>query len=538
MATLSAFPSSAWLIAALSAVLACAGCSQGESDERGNAGGTGGTAGQPGGPVSLSYDPPGTLALIPGEVRKLEVVAKPAGVHLVRFALLGDAKDASLDKSEAETHADGRVDLVVTAPSSATTFSIRVSSGETTTISIPAAVSASGFATLQVKPAYQGKRSVSHWVAGVRTGVTCAELAGDFTSDGDLKGTAPAEQIPQVNDVPVGPAFAVTLRGAESIAGCADLAEVAAGEVNFVTVPVSDLPMRLDGVDLIVNFGLEGGKGKWASVFDVEAALAAFAPGVDDSSVVLDAMRDALADPAQESAFDSARKNGDWDNVATQALGGPSAVRDALRPWLEEGAENFATPDAIHGRLTGVSADAAWVQLDTIAGNPAGSAGFLPKYLVKWQAQPDDRVAFGVDLALLPSALLASLAELPAKKAVTGSTSVTGALAETLSCKKLGEALVAAGASPGLAFPKCDLACVTALCGQGLEKSWKALVSSSSAWSAAPGQLSIKSTADATLDDSARPKALEGTWVGSFQVGPNSLAVGGSTQADVPPPPS
>jgi len=521
----------------LGACLACAGC--GGDEEAGGQGGTGGVAGATSGPTALSFDPNETLTLVPGEVRSVAVVATPPGQYLVRFALLGDAKDAALDKSEAATDASGRVEVAVTAPSSARTFSLRASAGEKVSTSLGVSVSDSGFASLQVSPDYGGKRTVSHWVASVRTGVTCAELSGELLTDGDLKGKAPFGKVPQIDDVPVGPGLAVTLRGAESIAGCKELGDLRAGEIEAVKVPVFDLPMRLDDTELELELGLDPvGSGKWPELLGVDAVLAAFSPTNNDAAALLDAMHASTADVSAAAAFQSARKSGGWDALVQTAIGGPSALRQQLKPWLTQGAESFSSPNTFRGRLSGAdgASGKAWLELSTVGGTDA-KTGFPTTYLAAWNASPDDSVALGVDLVLLPSRLLAALALAPAKASVSGAGSTPDALAELASCDAVAKTLVAAGALPGEAFAKCDVKCATSLCEAGLVKLWAAAADASADPGAPAATLSVAATASASVDDFARPNAFDGTWVGNFAAGSASTTVSGPASAKQPAPP-
>jgi hypothetical protein len=520
------------------AALACtAGCGEGASD--GESPGTGGGAGATQGPTALTFDPSETITMVPGELRSVTVVASPPGHYPVSFALLGDSKDAALDRSEADTDASGRASVALTAPASARTFSLRASSGTEVSASIAVSVSASGFGSLQVSPAYAGKRSVSHWVASVRTGVTCEDLSGDLLADGDLKASAPFGETPQVDDIPVGPALAVTLRGAASIAGCKDVADLAAGEVEAVSVPVLDLPMDLEGTELDVVLGLEGGKGKWPELLGLASVTSALSPASNDASALLNAMQQAAQDATANAAFQAARKGEGWDALVQTSIGGPSALRSLVEPWLAAGASTFAAPDTFRGRLTGAAGGPAnaWLDLTAVAGADPLGAGFSAKYLTSWQAHADDSLALGFELHLLPSRLATTLAIAPAKAQVAGANTVPEALAELLSCKKVAAAILAPGPSPTEAFPKCDAACAEALCGAGLENLWAAAADASVSPAVTPASISVAATAAATVDDSARPSAFVGTWVGSFESGGLSLPVNGSATGKQPPPP-
>ena len=147
---------------------------------------------------------------MPDEVKELQIVAQPPGVYQVRFALLGDPTDASLDRSEAVTSADGRASLVLTAPSKNALFSVRASiglgssksGGSEVTAQRIVSVSSTGYATVEVNPDYAGSRTPPYWIASART-EKCEDLVGNPPPDGGLGAQSLANSAPQIRDVPV-----------------------------------------------------------------------------------------------------------------------------------------------------------------------------------------------------------------------------------------------------------------------------------------------------------------------------------------------
>jgi hypothetical protein len=517
------------------------GC--GASDDAGEgSSGTGGAGGGGGvnGPTSIEFDASGTLTMIPGENRTLSLHANPPGVYTVRFALLGDFKDASLDKSEVDTDSSGHAEVVVTAPDAATTFSVRASINDTVSASAGVSVSASGFVSLQVFPTYDGKRTFSYWLASVRTGVTCAELAQAPLSDGDLKGSAPFGNSPMIVDVPVGPTLAVTLRGAYSVAGCQEVKNLKAGVVNATEVSVADLPMQLDDTDLQVTLGLDQPTTGFSQVFEPSAVFPANVFGSpSDLTALLDAMSGSTADAAEQSLFETARQNNAWDQALVPTLGGATQAQKAIRmlvePWLAEGAELLAGEDLIQGSLrsSGANPGLATLKLEKLAGVPIDELGSLGENQVSWEADPDDTVLLGTNPAILvlPSRLLGALAKAPAKDAAPTTDGVPAALSELLACGDVASTLAAAGSYPG-----CTQQCLEDLCDAALVTLWESFLDSSAeSWNVA--KLSITATAAATVDDEAAPIAFDGTWVGAFTLGPKSAPIGGSASGAKPPPP-
>jgi hypothetical protein len=517
--------------------LAAAGCGGGNDASAGSAGsgGSGGSAGAPAGPSAIAFSDQDALQLVPGQSHSLTVVATPPGAYTVRFSLLGDYKDASVDRSEVDTDSSGRAEVLLTAPSSATTFSVRAAIGETVAAKLAVSVSASGFATLQVAPSYQGDRSVSYWVASVRTGAKCSELSGDLTSDGDLKGTAPNGQVPQVSSVPVGPALAVTLRGGYSIAGCLDVAKVNAGEINALEIQVNDLPMQLADTDLELSLGLDPPKGDIGAVLGQAAVLSAFGAGTNsDAQALLDSMQAATPDTGASTAFGMSRKAEGWDATVASLLGDPKAIHKALAPWLTEAASSFTGTKTLEGRLhaAGKSAGHADFELEKVAGVDASLAGLAPTTLASWSAEPDDTVLLGTTFFFIPSRVLAALATPPAIAAEPGASNVPEALSLAVDCASVATALT----QNGDVYPGCDAACTEKLCTAGLASLWET-AANASLETGAMALLSVAATGAASVDDNAAPLGFSGTWLGALAVGIDSLPLSGPATAAKPPPP-
>ena len=523
---------------ALALALLLAACGGGGADNAApGSGGTGGTAGASA--SSIEFDPATTLMLVPGESRELTVRASPPAVYLVRFALLGDSQDASLDKSEISTDVHGEANVVVTAPGAATTFSLSAAIGDGVATTLGVSVSASGFGTLQVQPSYTGKREVPYWTASVRTGTDCASLAGNLLEDGDLVGTAPVGQVPQIDGVPVGPPLAVTLRGAFSVVGCQDVNDARADEIVAVTVPLTNLPMKLDQTSLEVSLGLYDPSTDFAASFDVEQSLGALGNGSNDGVALLDAMQLASGDVMAQAAFQSARKMGGWDLAIGPVIGGPTGIRDWAKPWLAQGLGTLPSEQSFVGHLeASESAGTAWLTLNSVGGAPARVIGLGPANIASWSAEADDSVLLGTTFWFLPSRLATGLALAPAKAAAPGAASVPDALAELLSCPDVAGALVSAGSGPGEAFSGCDASCAEKLCIAGLHALWQSAADASALPGGTTAKLVITATAAAAVDDHAQPFSFSGKWVGTLDIGAKTLPVGGGASGAKPPPPS
>jgi hypothetical protein len=548
MTTSSSWQRFRWLCG-VALVAIAAGCGSDDAGAVPGTGGAGGGGGASGDPASLEFESP-TLTMIPDEVQTVTVQATPPGQYRLRFALLGDARDASLDASEVDSDADGAASVRLTAPSSSTTFTLRASAGATVG-QAGVSVSSSGFATLQITPLYTGKRGVAYWVASVRTGTTCAELSGKPLDDGDLMGTAPFGKVAQVSYVPVGPPLAVTVRGGYSVAGCLDIAEVRAGGSNPLTVAVADLPIKLSETDLVLELGIDGAEPQqWAAALEGVAArstAAMLAGASDDVDALLAAM--AVASGGQAGEFAAARAGESWDSLLTVTLGGgaaQTALRARVVAWMAKGAESLIDPSTFSGSLVsaGKYSGGAVIELTTVAGIAAEEAGFSKTNSenTSWKAEPGDTVLLGTKLGFQPSRLLTALAEPAALAEVPTATSLPQALANTLSCKEIALALVAPGPNPTEIYAGCNVACVRALCEDALVALWQRARDVSLAQPIGSSWVDVTAAGDATVDDMARPTGFSGSWVGSLSIatenGPAVVPLSGPAAASLSLPPS
>ncbi|MBN1605754.1 MAG: hypothetical protein JW940_03935, partial [Polyangiaceae bacterium] len=198
-----------------------------------------------------------TLRLKPADEIRLVVHASPAARYQVKFALVADAKDASLDRSVARTDSDGIASVELIAPSSASLFTVRASVGTQLKAELPVSVSKDGFATLRLKPVYAGLRRIAGWVASIHPDADCSSLQGAPYADGSAKTEVGSNDTAVIKNVPIGQQFAATLRSAQLAGGCIETGNLSAGTVTELDVPILDRPMQLEGLKLGLVLGID-----------------------------------------------------------------------------------------------------------------------------------------------------------------------------------------------------------------------------------------------------------------------------------------
>jgi hypothetical protein len=510
---------------ALVAIAAMPACGSNGSSADASAPSSGADAGSDGEQPTIAYDGSSPIELSPGDVATLEFTVSPAASQLVRFAIVGDAGDASLDEDVATTAPDGHVAAKLTAASTSRTFGVRATVSDGASIEVAVSVSGSGFGAVEIVPSYAGKRAITTWVGTVATGATCAALSGTPPTDGPLASAAAPPGHPTIASVPVGPALVVTARAGHFAGGCVDVTGLAAGELRKVTVPVLDRPIDLSGTTLSVALSIESSPSAWGALLSeaTSAAAEAFRPdGTTDATALLDAMHDALP-AADEAGFADARTAGSWDDaLATYLSAQGVSPRQLVQTWLQAGADELDIGAGLRGQVhPGANAGEGWYALESFVGLAAAEVGIGVWNGVTWTADAGDVLHLGGSLSFPPASLVAAAAVKPAKLAHPTANGVAAAVAEAISCTDAANKLTA-GAT---AVPGCDAACLAKACSDGLDAMWTRVGSATSLGTA---KLAVTASGPATVGDEAQPIGLDGTWVGAITLGPLSIALKGS----------
>lgn len=501
-----------------------------------NGAGGGGAAAADELPTSLRFDPAETLALAPREVKTLRIVAEPRGEYLVQLAILPGpdstkSNDAFLDRSEVETGANGEAEVELSAPSFPTTFTLRASVGSDLLAMLGVSVSEVGHATLRVVPAYAGPRQVERWTASVRAGTRCADLVGTPPPDGDLLASAPEDEAPIIEQVPVGPALAVTLRAGHFASGCSNVEALRPGETTDVNISVSDRPLQLEKTSLRIEFEIDEATSDWSNVLQAgidDALFGMFGDGEDDVVTLLDAVQGVLETPEQADEFAQKAEQLGFAAAVRGSLGTDATVllRTVVIDWLKAGASSLLSDGRFSGRLeaAGSSGDQALLALEQVGDADAEAAGFAPSILSSWTSDPGDRVLLGATLYWLPSRLMTALAEVAALEEDDSVTSAAEALSERARCDDIAESLVTLVGDENV-VQDCDETCTQSACRAAIEAIWQGGRDAS----LDPRMLRLSAGGQAKVDDAAVPIDFSGTWVGRLDSAEAASVAGSAT---------
>lgn len=454
---------------------------------------------------AVSFEDP-KLTLAPGETATYTVSASPLGRYLVRFSLLGDVSDGSVDQSEAFTSNEGRVLVRLTAPRTVDALgaklTFRAAIGETQT-DLQLRVAGPASPSLVIAPDYRGGRATNGFTALALTNTSCADQTDLFAPDvvGERFDSANTPAVaPRIVALPLEQPLTVIVRSGAQVSGCADVAPLAASEARTVAVRMYDVPANLDALD--ADLVLTAQSAAHQQLDDAESAgVSRFTGGAaDDAQWLLDgmAMRAAAA-----TAFATARKTGGWDAKLALRFEGAAAVRVRLAALLASARrESF---EFFRGRLSHTGGVAALVATGALGGTALGAGfGAVSAPVLRVEAGTDELVG-GFSLGWSPRTFLHTLTE---RSVAASSSTVVDQLVLAAGCSEISATLT--GTTTTEPFAGCDSSCAAGLCRATVEASWEAF-----ALQPEQATLAVAFSGRAQLDEAANVTGLEGTFVGS-----------------------
>ncbi len=470
---------------------------------------------QPEPETAIDFDQIGTLIVGLREEHTLSVVVDPPEHQEVNFVLLGNPLDATLDHAAVVTNDEGRASITVRTPNQSTTFRIRswIMRGPADEVTVAAV--GDGFAPVEIIPIYKGSRVITEWTASIVARATCADISPLLpnTVAGAIAGNGFVDEPLIVQDAPVGPSLAVTVRAGEFAWGCSDAHDLVVGQTMKVKVNVIDKPIDVGATNLDVTFVLKPDPVAYGELLRTTSAMmtdALFPKGSEPGTALLDAIASRVPEPMMV-AFTDARLLGAWDATATNHLALlPALSHDALQAWLlasiaDQPSEFVATLKALPS-VPG-SATLSPVRLGSVSAQDAGMPG---THIAKLSLDVGDVMHLGGSLYWLPSRYMGAAVTQKTLQSVPEAATMADVLSTLAACDILGQTLGG--------FDTCDATCLTGLCHEALADRWNDAVDAS-AYSGSIGHINIAAAVSTSVDNTAVPTAFQGSWLGSISDG-------------------
>ncbi|MDI3288422.1 hypothetical protein [Polyangium sp. 15x6] len=465
--------------------------------------------------TQLIFTNEGPLTLGMREMATITVRTEPPSSDEVRFILLGDSLDATLDRVAAPMDAAGTATVTMRAPNKATKYRLRAWIKDGPEAELPVTVSSDGFATLEVVPQYKGKREVTEWTVSLLPRSTCEAVAPLLPENApaEFVGSAPVDTPLLVEKAPVGPTIAVSVRAGHYAWGCATASGLIAGTTQTIKVNIIDKPVVVGKTDLDVTFTFSPAQTPFLSMMTAagKSLLDGFSPAdVEMASVLLDEMA-ARVSEQDAVLFAEARAASGWDTITKDHLAAqPMSLRAAIEGFLQTA--TAAPPTELAGRLTAITAVPGYGSFSPSRFGvvPADEAGMPGTHLVKIASEPGDNISTSGEIFWLPTRYVGGACKSAALEGAPEGSTMGDALATIAGCDALGQALGG--------FGTCDATCLAGLCQEALTARWDA-AQDGSAIEGKIGLIQIFAAAGATVDDIAVPVSLQGSWLGTVTDG-------------------
>ncbi|PIE06175.1 MAG: hypothetical protein CSA75_00890 [Sorangium cellulosum] len=477
---------------------------------------------------SLSFSPDGTITVVPGALTQLSVAVSPPDVHVVRFDLLGDSLDASLDADEKVTNADGVTSLTLTSPASATTFRLRASAGEGATAEVAVSVSGEGFVRVNILPSYAGIRSTPTWTASAVARTLCADIPGQPPQEGPIQAQATEGHPVVLESIPVGTNIAITLRSNQAVGGCTDLSDLVPGVDQDVTVKVNDIPADLSATNLAMEMSTSSDADEVWPMYEklIETFISSlFHHDKSEATTILDAMQSQVT---SESDFAEARLMGGWDALTASLFDeGGQLLSDTIRAMIYEGFEGLRGGDTARGQLIALDADSkhGMLALGSFLGLPVDRIGMPKKNIVSLALEPGDTMILGGSFSCLPSQLIAAAADTGATTSFD--TNALTTIIDTVNCEAIASMLESSSPLPS----SCDRDCLVSACMKGIESIWMT-ARNRSALSFDTASLSFTVSGIAKVNGDRVVVALDAMWAGTQSHGNTKMSIKGTVSAN------
>lgn len=481
--------------------------------------------------VTLTFADSAKNPIIALSRHTIDITVRPANAYHVKLALLGDSLDASLNKSAVITDDSGSTTVTLTASTTPTTFSIRALVENSLSTEFEVAVVDATTGTLTVTKEYGGTRSPKEYDLSLYSTDTCEKAVLSSTPPLQRLTVKPDDFPVKFAAVPIGTALAVRVDGDELTSGCTVVGAESGRSRLSALVTLVDRPIVLDDARLRVMLSTTPDATILASELTKrsESLLAAYQGAPHDLIALLDEMED-VALSAIQTEYVATRAASNWDTVVKTddaTFGGDSVLRTQLKKWYEPTLANLASYHALELTLAlkPSTQQLPYAQLERIAGLLPEPCSLNSAATLSRSFDSTERLSWSTELTYNPTKLLECAIDTYAAESVPTASSTNSALATQFDCSTFASRLDARVIWTNLTARTCTVDCLASLCRSAIgvmyDRARAAIESTSTV------TLYVSATGTVTLDETARPIATAGTWLGRYTTASNTQTVAG-----------
>lgn len=466
--------------------------------------------------------------------RTLAVRLAPARPFTVTFALIGDSLDASLASTQVTTDASGLAEVVITASSLPTTFTVRASAGRTAAAEAKVTVIDALTGSLDITASYTGNRHADSYSISAHPNKECSSLSSNSTTTEGIS-IATAAMPARLEGIPLATPLALVVIGDNALMrGCVMLRGVTERTPVAVNVPLSDMPLDFREVELDVTLlatdQLQGLRGQLTTT--IAPLVTALGSGGHDLTDLLTAMA-SVARGSLQQEFATQRDSSDWDTVVKQiydASGGADLLRRQLLSWLNQGVTLLSTQPNLKVRLALGPTEYSTPRLELLSLADIDNTDDRLMESVELTLKPEanDWLNWSSKLSLSSANLLEQLALMASESESPGLGSLPAQLENRLDCAAFATHLNDSVVWSSNSSRECTTSCLETLCVSGLAEMYKRATSAVYGFRS---EILLNASGQVSVDRDAKPLRMVGTWLGALDVNSNPTTVAGTYES-------
>jgi hypothetical protein len=460
---------------------------------------------------AIRFEESGVVTVEPGKAFKLIALVE-GDAPSVRFGLEGLYQNASIAAAEVAV-AEGRAEATLRAPTVPTTFSVRASLDEVTSVRAVVSVSDRGYGAVRVIPRYPQSRALQEVRTSASVGGVCADLVKPPLADGAPVVVGQVGVGAVLDNLPAKTPLAIVARAGGLAVGCAELDGLEAGSTRDIELVMTNTNVELEGTSFAGTFDWNPDSHQvpafaagYASMSEKFLAPFQAPPPGTDGAWLLERMQGTLT-PADAELFQAERQARNWDTAATTwTQGRPPTFRARVADYLDGARAEMLQP--IEFQLVFSAQRTAELSPRSFGQLPALAVDLKFDSATSASLDATDRLTVATSGQLSLGSALAAAADAVVRRRTPPLRGIAEALTEGVDCAGFARSL-----GPQPLFGSCDAACGALMCTQAIERAVDEARRSIEKTS-----FELSANGPVALDDMAHPSGWSGTFVAGVRL--------------------